>query len=214
MHPPEIGLHLFAVEHGLRAGFLFLFVNRDVVPNLFGINPIFGFVDLPRDFRFRDPRLEFRDLPTQLQVASKIIPFPRILLMIVKFLATIAVANIAIPFGADCVVASTHGHESRSVPFRVRVFQQWHEADSIELWFFREAAQFDQGGIEIEKAYWPFANQSRSGYTWSHNDQRNVIGLLPEGEFHAALLVAQVVAMIGPKDNDGVIGLPRSFELV
>ena len=92
-------------------------------------------------------------------------------------------------------------------------FQEWKEADAIELWFFREAAQFDQSGIEVEKAHWPFANRPWSGYARSDNDQWHVVGLFPQGEFHTALLVAQMIAMIRTKTMMVSSALPVASSL-
>ena len=46
------------------------------------------------------------------------------------------------------------------------------------------------------------------------DDERDAAGHLPESEFHHALLVAEVIAGVGPEDDDGVVGAAGGVERV
>src|SRR5262245_60171581 len=81
-----------------------------------------------------------------LGVAGQVLPLVRIVVVVVKFLAAIFVADVAVAGGADSVVAAAMRRDRRLFPLRLRVFQERQDADSFLLFQLRRAAEVLESG--------------------------------------------------------------------
>ena len=85
---------------------------------------------------------------------------------------------------------------------------------TVVVLFGGKPSQFKKGGVDVDQADGAIAFASRSCDARCDDDEGDAIGFLPEGELHAALLVAEMISVIGPEDDDGVVGTPAGVELV
>ena len=140
-------------------------------------------------------------------------PLVGIVLMVVEFFAAVGVLDVAPAFGADSVVALVVGGDGGAGAGGLGIFELGKEADAFEVVARGEAAEFDEGGIEIKEFGGLFAAAIFVD-AGSGEDEGDAGGAFPECIFAGDGFFAEMVAVIAPDDDDGVIGLAGLFESI
>ena len=150
-----------------------------------------------------------------LRILGQIGPFVGIGLVVVKLHPPILVANEAVTLGADRDMTVLFDDDGRSGALLVRVPEPRDKANTIEFVDPGKAAEFDEGREEVDEADgfgaalpWlsPFFALRATKGGRRYNDERYPSGFFPEGAFVPVALFAEMPAVVGPKDDDGVFG--------
>ena len=111
-------------------------------------------------------------------IGGQVPPFHRIALVVVKFLASIGIARIAVTGAAQTVVFESHGGQCRGVPSGVRLVKDRRKAAAIEAFFRRESAVFGQRGVKVDQID-DRSGMGRGAFAMGKmNDERHPVGLL------------------------------------
>ena len=171
-----------------------------------------------RRFRFRQPFLMLGNyggilVPVfasqQVGVVPGIVSFA-----VVEFFGAILVTDVAPVAGADGMVATALGHEGGTVPPGLGVFQQGGEALAIQVRHHRQTGKIEQCRVDVDQADGRIDSRPRLGDARCHDDEGYMVGFLPEGELHHALLIPEVIAMVRPEHDDGVFRPSGGIELI
>ena len=162
----------------------------------------------------------FRKVPAMLGqyigialVGREIILVPRIVVRI-EFVGAVVISNVTIIMRANGVVSRTFGHQGGATPRSIRILEKRDQRGSIVISLWRKPSEFDEGRIDVDQADRSTANRTRLGHTRSHDDKRDMVGLFPQRELHTTLLVAEVISVIGPQDDDRIISAAGCIQLV
>lgn len=72
--------------------------------------------------------------------------------MIIEFLGTVRVSDIAPVPRAEGVISEIAGGKGGSFPSGCGILQLGREGDSLELLVLRQSAAVDKGGVDVEEA--------------------------------------------------------------
>ena len=84
----------------------------------------------------------------------------------------------------------------------------------VEVLARGQAAEVDEGGVDIDERSDAMAFFSSGSPLEIADHERAAYDVFPEGEFAPVLLFAKLPTVIGPKDDDGVVGMGAAFESV
>ena len=132
--------------------------------------------------------------------------------MAIEFLCAIAVLNVAPVLAADGVVAVIPAHEDGFSAIRLRILEKRREGLAFDLGRGREIAEVEKGGVEVEEADGLVADLTRCRHRWRFDKERHAGGLFPEGLLAPLFLFPEVLAVVGPENDDGIIGVSAFFE--
>ena len=180
------------------------------------------------DFRFHEA-MEFFDDEAGFVIGfdREALDFARVFLVIVEFEAVCA----CIPLGVAPALradATAHDHgrqaiiggaqnlrDSAAVPLTSRVVQKRAQALSVEFRWRRELSEISERGVKIDEFDDALANTSIPAASRGSDDERSASAFFEEGAFLPnAEMLAEVVAMVAPQDDDGVVGELQTVERI
>ncbi len=123
----------------------------------------------------------------ELGAPGEIGPFIGIISVVVEFLGAIGVDDIPEVLGTHRVVVLAKGGEGWEFPGGVGFVEQRNEAMAFEAGTLGEAAELDEGGIEIDETDWA-VTLSIPADAGSCDEQWDPCRDLPQGAFTPALL--------------------------
>ena len=102
-----------------------------------------------------------------LWVPGQVGPLVWIVAVIVEFLASSVVPDVAPPLGLYGVVVESESYQDRALPLLVRIFQKGYEALAIQAVPFWQAAQINERRIDVDQADRPMTELPLV-YTFGH----------------------------------------------
>jgi len=153
---------------------------------------------------FRDPLLVSGDDVFEARFSDEVGPFVGILDHVVEFFAAVGVANVTPTFGADAVVVVIVGGDGGAVSLGGGVLELREEAESFEVCGGLAAGEDAEGGVDVEEFGGLVADAL--GDAGAGKDEGHAGAVVPEGIFSGDVLFSDVPSVVGPEDDDGVVG--------
>lgn len=153
---------------------------------------------------FWDPLFVGGDNVFEAGLADEVGPFVGVLDHVVEFFAAVGVANVAPVFGADAVVVVVVGGDGGSVSFGGGVFELREETEAFEVRGGGIAGEDAEGGVDVEEFGGLAADPL--GDSGAREDEGDAGAVIPEAVFSGDALFAEVPSVVGPEDDDGVVG--------
>ena len=100
------------------------------------------------------------------------------------------------------------------MPLLVWFSKQGNETLAVHIFLWGQTGKLDERGIDVNQPNRPVAATAGTGHAGGNDDERYAVGLLPQGKLHARFLVAEVVAVVSPQYDYGVIRLSCFIKLV
>ncbi len=149
-------------------------------------------------------------------VSGEVVPLVGIIRDVVEFFIAVGVAEVAPVAGGEGVVAGVERRQHGAVGFQIGIREPGCERGAAEALFGRQAAEFDERGIQIDEAHGLGARFATHGpgAAWWHDDQGHARALSPGGPLAPVLLVAELPAVIAPEHDPGVFSERRGIELL
>jgi hypothetical protein len=140
----------------------------------------------------------------ELRVGREVVPLVRVAVVVVQLLATVGVANVPPALAADGVIVAVVGRHRRRLPLRLGIGEQRADVRALDVPRLRHAAERAEGRVNAHQVYGPVADTAGRRHAGGDPDVWHPCRLLPEGELTPVLLLAEVPAVVAPKDDDGV----------
>ena len=134
--------------------------------------------------------------------ADEVVPFVGVGAVVVEFLGAVGVADVAVGEVAHGVVAGVVGGDGGAAG-GLGVVDLWAKAEAFQSVDGGEAAEVEEGGVEVEE-FCGLGTGPAFGQIGSGDDEGDAGGFLPEGVLSGDALLAEVPAVVGPEDDDGV----------
>ena len=101
------------------------------------------------------------------------------------------------------------------VPIGIPIHEERLEASADDFVIGGEAAEIDEGGVDVDEADDGvcFSSVLLTLHTWREtDDERRKGGAFPEGVFLEGVFFAEVVTVVGPENDDGVVAVRARFK--
>jgi len=112
------------------------------------------------------------------------------------------------------MIAPAIGHQGRPVPDRLRVPEQGDETGAIALRIGRQFTQFQQSGVDGGQVDRCVTAAAWFAHIRGDNNEGDVVGFFPKGEFLDVIFLTKVKAVIRPKDYDRVIAAGGGIQCI
>mmetsp|Transcript_22603 Transcript_22603/g.65051 ORF Transcript_22603/g.65051 Transcript_22603/m.65051 type:complete len:212 (+) Transcript_22603:2337-2972(+) len=107
------------------------------------------------------------------------------------------------------MVLVPYGNRGNIVPIGIGIFQQGSNIITIDVVGNVQSHQLHQSGIDGLQIDGFVADRSGLRHTRNHPNEGHVTGLLPKRLFLVMTLLSEVISVIRPQNNDGVVLLGR-----
>ena len=138
-------------------------------------------------------------------IARQVAPFTGVGPVVVEFLVAVGIADVAPLLIANRVVVAQIRHDRRLLPRGRGIAEQGNDATAVHGVRRPQRAKLQQCRIQARQVYRARAPSAGCRRPGSDHDERDVGGLLPEGEFLPVILFTEVVAVVRPEDDDGAV---------
>lgn len=153
---------------------------------------------------FWEPLIMLRDDGFVSGLTDEVGPFVGVFLHVVEFLRTIGITNVAPFFRADSVVVVIMGGDGGAVALGGGVFELGHQAKALEVLGWFAAGEGAEGGVNVEEFGRLLADAL--GDAGTGEDEGDAGAVIPEGVLSGDAFFANVPPVVGPEDDDGVVG--------
>ena len=126
--------------------------------------------------------------------------------MIVELFAAVSIADVAPVLTADRMIFIIPCGEYWSLSFGLGVVEQGFQVEAVEL-LLREVTEGREGWVDVDEADWTGIHLILFRHSWIGDEKRDTSGLFPKGLFTPMFLFPEMLSMIGPEDNDGIVGM-------
>jgi hypothetical protein len=138
-------------------------------------------------------------------------PFVGVFLHVVEFFGAVVVLDVTVAIGAEGVVVLTVGGEGVVRPIGLGVLEEGDEGAAFEIGIGGEPAEVGEGGVDGEE-FGGLGAALVLRQAWHGDDEGDAGGAFPEGELGPAEFFAEVEAVVGVEDDDGVVGVGGGVE--
>jgi len=110
---------------------------------------------------------------------------------VVEFFVSVGVADVAVGFGTDGVVASTVSGDCGEFPIGTGVFQEGSDVVAGGEGRGLDASQVAEGRINRGEIDGSFGAGAGLGHSWGNPDEGDSCGFFPEGELPPVFFFAE-----------------------
>ena len=135
-------------------------------------------------------------------------------IVIIQLFAAVVVSDVTPAFSSHGVVTRAIRCQRGAVPLHLRVLQERHDALAVQVIACGQAAEFDQGWVQINQADGAFADLVHCGAAWSGHDQGCARRRFPQGVLAPVLILAEMPPVIAPQNDNGVVGVPALLQCI
>ena len=149
-------------------------------------------------------------------VVGEVLQFTGVGFVVVELGVGAGPFGVAIAFSAEAVAHEIFGAaglgDGRTVPRDGGIVEEGAEAFSGEIGGSGDAAEIGERGVEIEELDGAAAGDAAFLLRGSGDDQGDPRAVFEEALFHQQAVLAEVVSVIAPENDDGAIGQAEAFD--